>query len=114
MIRAQDCMYLFEWATPVVCPETITSQGCNLTVSQLRYTFDLSKLSRSVKVPGSDFNINVCGTVADTKCKDSAVCLISEGLGTSYGNSKIMTLDYKREEQTVLMQYSGGDTCPEG
>ncbi|KAI2652218.1 Cation-independent mannose-6-phosphate receptor [Labeo rohita] len=60
MIQAQDCMYVFEWATPVVCPETITSHGCNLTV------------------PGSDFNINVCGTVADTKCKDSAVCLISE------------------------------------
>ncbi|XP_050994418.1 LOW QUALITY PROTEIN: cation-independent mannose-6-phosphate receptor [Labeo rohita] len=113
MIQAQDCMYVFEWATPVVCPETITSHGCNLTVSQLRYTFDLSKLSRSVKVPGSDFNINVCGTVADTKCKDSAVCLISEGLATSYGNSKVMTLDYKREEQAVLMQYGGGDTCPE-
>lgn len=55
MIQAQDCMYVFEWATPVVCPETITSHGCNLTVSQLRYTFDLSKLSRSVKVMKKTF-----------------------------------------------------------
>uniref|UniRef100_A0A673MU85 Cation-independent mannose-6-phosphate receptor-like n=1 Tax=Sinocyclocheilus rhinocerous TaxID=307959 RepID=A0A673MU85_9TELE len=115
MIRAQDCMYVFEWATPVVCPETITAQGCNLTVSQLRYTFDLSALSGTVQVPRSSgsFNINVCGTVTGTACKDSAVCLISAGSAASYGNSKIMNLDYKREEQAVIMQYSGGDTCPQ-
>lgn len=115
MIRAQECMYMFEWATPVVCPETVTAQGCSLTVSQLRYTFDLSPLSRPVQVNGSSgsFTINVCGTVADTKCKDSAVCLISTGSAASYGNSKVMNLDYKREDQAVIMQYSGGDTCPQ-
>uniref|UniRef100_A0A672PLU1 Cation-independent mannose-6-phosphate receptor-like n=1 Tax=Sinocyclocheilus grahami TaxID=75366 RepID=A0A672PLU1_SINGR len=115
MIRAQDCMYVFEWATPVVCPETITAHGCSLTVSQLRYTFDLSALSGTVQVPGSSgsFNINVCGTVAGTACKDSAVCLISTASAASYGNSKIMNIDYKREEQAVIMQYSGGDTCPQ-
>ncbi|XP_056125524.1 cation-independent mannose-6-phosphate receptor [Rhinichthys klamathensis goyatoka] len=115
MIREQDCMYVFEWATPVVCPETVTAQGCSLTVSQLRYTFDLSTLSGPVQVPGSSgsFTINVCGTVTDTKCKDSAVCLISTGSAASYGNSKVMNLDYKREEQAVIMQYSGGDTCPQ-
>uniref|UniRef100_A0A8C2E6T2 Insulin-like growth factor 2 receptor n=1 Tax=Cyprinus carpio TaxID=7962 RepID=A0A8C2E6T2_CYPCA len=115
MIRAQDCMYVFEWATPVVCPETITALGCNLTVSQLRYTFDLSALSGTVQVPrnSSSFNINVCGTVTGTACKNSAVCLISTGSAASYGNSKILNLDYKREEQAVIMQYSGGDTCPQ-
>uniref|UniRef100_A0A672Q5X8 Cation-independent mannose-6-phosphate receptor-like n=1 Tax=Sinocyclocheilus grahami TaxID=75366 RepID=A0A672Q5X8_SINGR len=115
MIRAQDCMYVFEWATPVVCPETITAQGCSLTVSQLRYTFDLSALSGTIQVPRSSgsFNINVCGTVTGTACKDSAVCLILTGSAASYGNSKIMNLDYKREEQAVIMQYSGGDTCPQ-
>ncbi|XP_052442128.1 cation-independent mannose-6-phosphate receptor [Carassius gibelio] len=115
MIRAQDCMYVFEWATPVVCPEIITPHGCNLTVSQLRYTFDLSALSGIVQVPrnSSSFKINVCGTVKGTSCKDSAVCLISSGSAASYGNSKIMNLDYKREEQAVIMQYSGGDTCPQ-
>ncbi|XP_016329709.1 cation-independent mannose-6-phosphate receptor-like [Sinocyclocheilus anshuiensis] len=115
MIRAQDCMYVFEWATPVVCAETITAQGCNLTVSQLRYTFDLSALSGTIQVPRSSgsFNINVCGTVTGTACKDSAVCLILTGSAASYGNSKIMNLDYKREEQAVIMQYSGGDTCPQ-
>uniref|UniRef100_A0A8C1I7W5 Insulin-like growth factor 2 receptor n=1 Tax=Cyprinus carpio TaxID=7962 RepID=A0A8C1I7W5_CYPCA len=115
MIRAQDCMYVFEWATPVVCPETITARDCSLTVSQLRYTFDLSALSGSVQVPGSSgsFNINVCGTVAGTACKDSAVCLTSTASAASYGNSKIKNLDYNREEQAVIMQYSGGDTCPQ-
>ncbi len=56
----------------------------------------------------------MCGTVTGTACKDSAVCLISTGSAASYGNSKIMNLDYKREEQAVIMQYGGGDTCPQG
>lgn len=115
MIRAHSCMYVFEWATPVVCPEIIEAQGCNLTVSQLRYTFDLSALTGPVQVPvtSGSFNINVCGTVANTSCKDSAVCLISSGSTASYGNAKLMNLDYKREEQSVIMQYSGGDPCPQ-
>lgn len=50
MIQAQECMYVFEWATPVVCPEAVTGQGCSLTVSQLQYTFDLSTLSGVVQV----------------------------------------------------------------
>uniref|UniRef100_A0A8C1G8U4 Insulin-like growth factor 2 receptor n=1 Tax=Cyprinus carpio TaxID=7962 RepID=A0A8C1G8U4_CYPCA len=115
MIRAQDCMYVFEWATPVVCPETITARDCSLTVSQLRYTFDLSALSGNLQTfeRSGSFNINVCGTVAGTACKDSAVCLTSTASAASYGNSKIKNLDYNREEQAVIMQYSGGDTCPQ-
>ncbi|XP_056620153.1 cation-independent mannose-6-phosphate receptor isoform X2 [Triplophysa dalaica] len=113
MIRAQECMYVFEWATPVVCPEAVTRQGCSLTVSQLQYTFDLSKLSGVVQVPESSYKINVCGTLTDKACKDSAVCLISSGSAASYGNSKLKHMSYRREEQAVMMQYSAGDPCPQ-
>lgn len=43
-------MYMFEWATPVVCPEILTTDGCSLHVSQLQYTFNLTSLSGAVQV----------------------------------------------------------------
>lgn len=50
MMRQVGCMYMFEWPTPLVCPETVSVQGCKLHVSQLQYTFDLSRLSGDVQV----------------------------------------------------------------
>jgi len=56
--------------------------------------------------------------VAEPACKQSAVCHTS-GSGSdksvySFGVSKAMTMDFKHEEQAVLMQYGGGDPCPPG
>ncbi|XP_031437958.2 cation-independent mannose-6-phosphate receptor, partial [Clupea harengus] len=114
MIRRQQCMYMFEWATPVVCPEILTTDGCSLHVSQLQYTFNLTSLSGAVQVPtnSSVFKINVCGTIPDSACQNSAVCQLKGAQGVSFGNSKAMSLDYKREDQTVIMTYAGGDLCP--
>ncbi|CDQ64662.1 unnamed protein product [Oncorhynchus mykiss] len=115
MIRKHKCMYVFEWATPVVCSDATQTKGCTLTDSQLQFTFDLSPLSGEIQVPvGSDtYKINVCGEVADPRCKNSAVCVQSPGGSAfSYGISQAMTMDYKHEEQAVIMQYGGGDVCP--
>lgn len=64
------------------------------------------------------YHLNVCGSVAEASCKQGAVCLVSDsGSGrtaASFGMSKAMTMDYKHEEQAVLMQYGGGDPCPPG
>ncbi|KAG7509424.1 cation-independent mannose-6-phosphate receptor [Solea senegalensis] len=113
-----ECVYLFEWATPVVCPDATHTSGCQLTDTQLQFTFDLSALSGEVQVPATSgtYHINVCGSVAEPACKKSAVCRVSDS-GTdksavSYGISKAMTMDFKHEEQAVLMQYGGGDPCP--
>uniref|UniRef100_A0A8C7QBA3 Insulin-like growth factor 2 receptor n=1 Tax=Oncorhynchus mykiss TaxID=8022 RepID=A0A8C7QBA3_ONCMY len=109
------CMYVFEWATPVVCSDATQTKGCTLTDSQLQFTFDLSPLSGEIQVPvGSEtYKINVCGEVADPRCKNSAVCVQSPGGSAfSYGISQAMTMDYKHEEQAVIMQYGGGDVCP--
>lgn len=38
----------------------------------------------------------------------------SEKSASSFGLSKVITMDYKHEEETVLMQYGGGDPCPPG
>lgn len=71
-----------------------------------------------LQVPGSSYSINVCGSVAEPACKQSAVCQVSGSgsakVASSFGISKAMTMDFKHEEQAVLMQYGGGDVCPPG
>lgn len=62
--------------------------------------------------------MNVCGSVANPACKKGAVCRVS-GSGSdtsaaSFGITQAMTMDYKHEEQGVLMKYGGGDPCPPG
>ncbi|XP_028253968.1 cation-independent mannose-6-phosphate receptor [Parambassis ranga] len=118
MLKRQGCVYLFEWATPIVCSDATHTSGCQLTDYQLQFTFNLSTLSGEVQVNGNSgtYNINVCGSVAEPACKQSAVCKVSgsgsEKTAASFGNSKAMTMDFKHEEQAVLMQYGGGDPCP--
>ncbi|KAM6915608.1 cation-independent mannose-6-phosphate receptor [Xenentodon cancila] len=118
MLRRQGCVYLFEWATPIVCADVTQTSGCQLSDSQLQFTFNLESLSGDVQVTDGSgtYHINVCGSVAELACKQSAVCLVS-GFGSdksasSFGFSKAMTMDFKHEEQAVLMQYGGGDSCP--
>lgn len=50
MLRRQGCVYLFVWATPLVCSDATNASGCMLTDSQLQFTFDLSTLSGEVQV----------------------------------------------------------------
>ncbi|XP_049613817.1 cation-independent mannose-6-phosphate receptor isoform X2 [Syngnathus scovelli] len=117
MLRLQGCVYVFEWATPVVCSDATHTSGCKLIDTQLQYTFDLSTLTGQVLVPlGSSDNylINVCSSVAEPACKGATVCRVSgpSKLAASFGINKAMTMDFKHEEQAVLMQYGGGDPCP--
>lgn len=54
-----ECTYLFEWATSVVCPDATETHGCQLTDSQLQFTFDISSLSGEVQVrsgPADTYN----------------------------------------------------------
>ncbi|KAL4649143.1 cation-independent mannose-6-phosphate receptor [Arapaima gigas] len=115
MIGRIECQYMFEWATPLLCPDSVTTKGCTLTDERLHFTFDLSPLSKTVQKVSSGsrtYQISVCGSVSDQRCKNSAVCLITSSFTTSFGHSKAMTMDYKHEEEAVIMQYGGGDPCP--
>lgn len=51
MIRKLDCSFVFEWETPIVCPDKVKTSGCSVTDEQLHYTFNLTSLSgRSFEV----------------------------------------------------------------
>ncbi|XP_028809164.1 cation-independent mannose-6-phosphate receptor isoform X2 [Denticeps clupeoides] len=111
MIRKQRCVYVFEWATPVVCPDVVTTDGCSITVSQLQYTFNLSVLTGEVLVPANSgpYKINVCGTLPEC---NGAVCQQKSGSSVSFGNSKAVSLDYIMDDQSITMSYGLGDKCP--
>lgn len=38
---------MFEWETPLVCPDEVRTEGCSLRDEQLYYSFNLSSLSKS-------------------------------------------------------------------
>lgn len=51
MIRNVDCTFVFEWETPLVCPDKVKTLGCSVIDEQLHYTFNLTSLSgRSFEV----------------------------------------------------------------
>uniref|UniRef100_A0A8C4YSS2 Insulin like growth factor 2 receptor n=1 Tax=Gopherus evgoodei TaxID=1825980 RepID=A0A8C4YSS2_9SAUR len=116
MIRKSDCSFVFEWATPLVCPDKVNMLGCSVTDELLNYTFNLSSLSgSSYKVTLTVYHIGVCAEVADVpqgKCIDGAVCLVSENSAASFGIIKGMKMDYRHQDETVILQYTGGDRCP--
>lgn len=57
MMRKLDCSFVFEWETPVVCPDKVKTLGCSVTDEQLHYTFNLTSLS------GSSFEVIPSGDV---------------------------------------------------
>lgn len=47
LLRTSDCDFVFEWETPLVCPDEVKADGCSVTDEQLLYSFNLSSLSQS-------------------------------------------------------------------
>lgn len=117
MLSQSGCSFVFQWKTPVVCPDEVTTSGCSLTDEQLGYTFNLSSLSAGAfKTSGpSIYHIGVCTPAANVpqgKCDDGAVCLVSGNTVSSFGNFKVMEMDYRHQDEAVIVHYSGGDACP--
>uniref|UniRef100_A0A4X2LI69 Cation-independent mannose-6-phosphate receptor n=1 Tax=Vombatus ursinus TaxID=29139 RepID=A0A4X2LI69_VOMUR len=118
MIRTSGCDYVFEWETPVVCPDDVKTVGCSVTDEQLYYSFNLSSLSkRPVKVTHGPhtYNVGVCSAANSDpqgSCKDGGVCLLSGSKASSFGRLASMSLDYRHQDETVILKYLNGDQCP--
>ncbi|KAM4770926.1 cation-independent mannose-6-phosphate receptor [Rhinophrynus dorsalis] len=116
LVENSDCRFIFEWGTPVVCPDEETSSGCSLTDEQMHYTFNLSSLSgQTYKTSGlNTYHIGVCSAASNFqtgKC-EGAVCQVSRDSAFSFGSPKAMKMSYLHQEETVVLQYAGGDSCP--
>ncbi|XP_075410409.1 cation-independent mannose-6-phosphate receptor isoform X1 [Tenrec ecaudatus] len=118
LLRTSECDFVFEWETPLVCPDEVQVEGCSLTDEQLYYSFNLSSLSTSTfKVTHKShvYSVGVCTAAAGLDqggCKDGGVCLLSTSKGASFGRLASMRLDYRHQDEAVILSYVNGDTCP--
>jgi len=74
-------------------------------------------MSPQVFSGSGSYHVGVCSKATDLPqgtCKDGAVCLTSESGVSSFGNIKEMKVDYSHQDETVILQYTGGDHCPPG
>ncbi|XP_023555112.1 cation-independent mannose-6-phosphate receptor [Octodon degus] len=118
LIRASGCDFVFEWQTPIVCPDEVKVEGCSLTDEQLLYSFNLTSLSKStfkVTRNAHTYVVGVCTLAAGLDqggCKDGGVCLLSGSQGVSFGRLASMQLDYRHQDEAVILSYVNGDVCP--
>ncbi|XP_022416368.1 cation-independent mannose-6-phosphate receptor [Delphinapterus leucas] len=118
LLRTSDCDFVFEWETPLVCPDEVKAEGCSLTDEQLHYSFNLSTLSKStfkVTRDSRTYSVGVCTAAAGLDqggCKDGSVCLLSGSKGVSFGRLASMRLDYRHQDEAVILSYANGDNCP--
>ncbi|XP_058516485.1 cation-independent mannose-6-phosphate receptor isoform X4 [Ochotona princeps] len=118
LIRTSDCDFVFEWETPIVCPDEVRADGCSLTDEQLLYSFNLSSLSKEIFKVTRDsrtYSVGVCTAAAgpdEGGCKDGGVCLLSGTKGASFGRLASMRLDYRHQDEAVILTYVNGDLCP--
>ncbi|XP_023074848.1 cation-independent mannose-6-phosphate receptor isoform X1 [Piliocolobus tephrosceles] len=118
LLRTSECDFVFEWETPIVCPDEVRTEGCALTDEQLLYSFNLSSLSTStfkVTRDSRTYSVGVCTAAAGPEqggCKDGGVCLLSGTKGASFGRLQSMKLDYRHQDEAVILSYVNGDRCP--
>ncbi|XP_053567150.1 cation-independent mannose-6-phosphate receptor [Bombina bombina] len=113
MVGISGCSYVFEWETPLVCPDEVTTSGCSVTDQQLHYTFNLSNLAGKIyTISGRNtYKIGVCSAATSGNC-EGAVCQVSGSNAYSFGNMKAMKMDYRHQDESVVLRYAGGDSCP--
>lgn len=61
------------------------------------------------------YSVGVCTAAAgldEGGCKDGGVCLLSGSKGASFGRLASMRLDYRHQDEAVILSYANGDTCP--
>lgn len=63
------------------------------------------------------YSVGVCTAAAGLDqggCKDGGVCLLSGSRGASFGRLASMKLDYRHQDEAVILSYANGDNCPPG
>lgn len=74
-------------------------------------------LSVQVTHDSRTYSVGVCTAAAgpdEGGCKDGGVCLLSQTKGASFGRLASMRLDYRHQDEAVILSYANGDLCPPG
>ncbi|XP_064475457.1 cation-independent mannose-6-phosphate receptor-like [Ornithodoros turicata] len=123
-IDADECIFLFEWRTSLVCPHRAdvpdgTDKDCSLAVHQHGLRFDLAQLQNKrngspsslfeVSVPSEEgkFVIDVCGHLNMSGCTESSICFLSANHQEGYGIQTSTTY----YDGSLKVRYSNGSAC---
>nr|CAB3255509.1 cation-independent mannose-6-phosphate receptor [Phallusia mammillata] len=114
-----DCVYLFEWPTDVVCldkkPE-VPDKSCSFT-DQQHNVFDLSRIKPiNVTTTSGTYQISLCHSLPTSNCADSSVCRISaDGASSSLGKTSTQEISASGSDQIpVQVKYTNGEKCQIG
>eukprot|EP00730_Choanoeca_flexa_P018085 TRINITY_DN8777_c0_g1_i2.p1 TRINITY_DN8777_c0_g1~~TRINITY_DN8777_c0_g1_i2.p1 ORF type:complete len:1236 (+),score=285.93 TRINITY_DN8777_c0_g1_i2:513-3710(+) len=111
-----SCTYFFEWRTQKACPINTASQQCLVNYNER--DLDLAPLMTAVQhkptsPKGHDEIIfNVCATVANDACDDSAAVCKLEGNGPALMLGSLVSQQLTADADGVHLKYTQGDTCP--
>ncbi|XP_045197868.2 cation-independent mannose-6-phosphate receptor-like isoform X2 [Mercenaria mercenaria] len=112
------CEYTVVWDTPAACHlvRDLDTEPCTAKDPNSDYVFNLSPLKRtednpySIKVDGSNYLINICGNISESKCPKSndqlsGVCVEKDGKKESLAEART-GLDF-REVGVMSLVYEG-------
>ncbi|XP_050026519.2 cation-independent mannose-6-phosphate receptor [Dermacentor andersoni] len=120
-IDKENCLYIFEWRTNLVCPEVnkkaVPTENCTFSIPQHGLSFDLSALkpnaSSMFEVPDHDgkgkFMLDICGKAkrASSDCDGSSVCFVSANEKSNYGTLSSFTYI----QGGLKVMYTNGSRC---
>ncbi|KFM80576.1 Cation-independent mannose-6-phosphate receptor, partial [Stegodyphus mimosarum] len=121
-----ECYFIFEWRTSIVCPEKPTSDtkftSCNYTDSSKGIYFNLLPLQKAGTKPyyevtdrNSSYLLNVCATLENSNlanCKDAGVCKTEGNNVNNYGIAASQKITY--DGRRFRLTFFDGDDCPSG
>ncbi|XP_055946152.1 cation-independent mannose-6-phosphate receptor-like isoform X1 [Argiope bruennichi] len=118
-----ECIYIFEWRTSLVCPSKPDVQedlSCNYTDRSRGIHFDLSPLKSSLHRVDDDkssghFLLQVCSSLHSSNisnCDDSGVCLVGPQLSHNYGVASTQKFEF--DGHRLRLTLKNGDDCPSG
>lgn len=123
LIAEENCQTLFEWATPVACPEKAEEQfgNCTATNPVTGHVFDLNPLKHSAGYQVRDNTdlhliINVCGDVEATQCKATGIgsCSFDDNAPTVVANAGKANADLHFHQGGLYLTYKEGAKCSNG
>ncbi|XP_035222794.1 cation-independent mannose-6-phosphate receptor-like isoform X3 [Stegodyphus dumicola] len=121
-----ECYFIFEWRTSIVCPEKPTSDtkftSCNYTDNSKGIYFNLLPLQKAGIKPyyevtdgNSSYLLNVCATLENSNlanCKDAGVCKTEGNNVNNYGIAASQKITY--DGRRFRLTFYDGDDCPSG
>ncbi|PIK43990.1 putative cation-independent mannose-6-phosphate receptor-like [Apostichopus japonicus] len=114
----KSCEYIFTWQTPAACPlKRVTGEGCQVSVPELSYQFDLNSLYNPDKdyeviTPKYKYSLNVCKKLASSSgsCTDVGGCqeeiANSRGISAGIANGNLMY-----DNGILRLNYTNGAAC---